>query len=130
MCAMCQYRPSSRQINAVLFLGSFRLETGRLGQQSHRSMSRASISRSPGPANGYDTFSSRTYLGRRQTCSHGLVARSATVRCDKGRRAVVGWAEDNGFIDANGVQIEDRAGTREKDDWPRNGSTAPENGDQ
>jgi hypothetical protein len=29
---------------AVLFLGSFRLETGRLGQQSHRSMSQASIS--------------------------------------------------------------------------------------
>src|SRR5258708_33195965 len=58
-------------------------------------------------------FGPRAHRGGSETRLDGLITGRAAIRCDAGRRAVIGGAKDDGFAGTDAVQIEDGAGARE-----------------
>src|SRR6267142_3001512 len=54
-----------------------------------------------------DAFRSRPHLRRGQTGSHRLVAGGSGIRSDAGRRAMIGWAENDRLVGADGGQVQD-----------------------
>ena len=72
----------------------------------------------------------RPHLRRGQTSGDRLKAWGPGIRGNAGRRAVIGWTENDRLIGAHGGEVQDRAGARHQEQRPRAGPAAAQVGDQ
>jgi hypothetical protein len=79
---------------------------------------------------GHKAMGAGAHRGRRQAGGQRLVAGRAAAWRNLHRRAVIGGAEDDRLVGADGVQVEDGAGAREEDERPRCRRALPKKADQ